>query len=65
MLKIFLTICFIATKFSVLACLIIWMHKNKFVFFKLILKIALLIFYFFSQEFCVVYLKFAGYQMKA
>ncbi len=30
MFYFFLTLCFIDTKFCVLACLIIWMHTNNF-----------------------------------
>ncbi len=33
MLKKILTLCFIVTKFCVLACLIIWMHTNNFYLF--------------------------------
>ncbi len=60
MLYFFLTLCFIVTKFCVLACLIIWMHKQ----FLFILTVALW-FFFPPQKFCVVYLNFTGYQMKA
>ncbi len=55
-----LTLCFIVTKFCVLACLIIWMHKQ----FLLILTVAVFIFSP-TQKFCVVYLNLTDNQMKA
>ncbi len=33
MFYLLLTLCFIVTKFCVLACLIIWMHTNNFYLF--------------------------------
>ncbi len=57
----FLTLCFIVTKFCVLDCLIIWMH-NKYIF---ILPVASWNDFFPPQKFCVVYIHFTAYQMKA
>ncbi len=54
----FLTLCFIVTKFSVLAYLIIWMHTNNIYLF---LQSPYEMF-FPPQKFCVVYLNFTGYQ---
>ncbi len=33
MFNFFLNLCFIVTKFCILACLIIWMHTNNFYLF--------------------------------
>ncbi len=55
-----LTLCFIVTKFCVLARLIIWMHTNNLYFLQYPYEM-----FFSPQKFCDVYLNFTGYQMKA
>ncbi len=57
----FLTLCFIVTKF----CFSMSNYSNAYKQFVFILTVALLIIIFPPQKFCVVYLHFTGYQMKA
>ncbi len=60
MFSFFLTICFIVTKFCVLACLIILMHTKNIYSYSSLMEC-----FFPPQKFCVVYIQFTGYQMKA
>ncbi len=62
MFYFFLSLCFIVTKFCVLACLIIWMHTIQTIF--IYSYSSLMKCFFPPQKFCVVYLNFTGYQMK-
>ncbi len=60
MFNFFLTLCFIVTKFCVLECLIIWMHKKIYIY-----SSSSLMKWFFSPLRNSVYIHFTGYQMKA
>ncbi len=60
MFDFFLTLCFIVTKF----CFIMSNYLNAYKQFLFILTVALWN-VFSPQKFCVVYLNFTGYQIKA
>ncbi len=60
MFNFFLNLCFIVTKFCVLACLNVYLNAYKI----FILTVALWN-VFPHQKFCVMYLNVAGFQMKA